>query len=127
MSSVLITKEPPFDCYSKVDHPLKGKYRPIGINRNNFVALTQLRPYAKKDRMALMWIAEGSNVFNAFVPFYANVTKTPDYLNHAGTVRRRKNSTGLIASSAPLPMPTMPARQVPLSATKRPLPPRLTP
>lgn len=36
--------------------------------------------------MALMWIAEGSNVFNAFVPFYANVTKTPDYLNHAGTV-----------------------------------------
>ena len=58
----------PFDCYSKVDHPLKGKYRPIGINRNNFVALTQLRPYAKKDRMALMWIAEGSNVFNAFVP-----------------------------------------------------------
>lgn len=76
----------PFDCYSKVDHPLKGKYRPIGINRNNFVALTQLRPYAKKDRMALMWIAEGSNVFNAFVPFYANVTKTPDYLNHAGTV-----------------------------------------
>ena len=31
----------------RVDHPLKGKYRPIGINRNNFVALTQLRPLQK--------------------------------------------------------------------------------
>lgn len=58
----------------------RGMYRAIGINRNNFVALTQLRPYMKKEIMAIEWIACGSNAFNEFVPFYANVTKTPDYL-----------------------------------------------
>ena len=50
------------------------------INRNNFVALIELRPNVPEEIMAVEWIAEGSNVFNAFVPFYANITKTPDYL-----------------------------------------------
>ena len=31
-------------------------------------------------RRAVEWIAEGCNVFNAFVPFYTNVDKTPEYL-----------------------------------------------
>ncbi len=57
-----------------------GKYRPIGINRNNFVAITQLRPYMPKDIMAIEWIAEGSNAFNTVVPFYSNVLATPEYL-----------------------------------------------
>lgn len=56
------------------------KYRPIGINRNNFVALTQLRPYVPAEIMGLEWIAEGSNAFNAFVPMYANVDRAPEYL-----------------------------------------------
>ena len=74
----------PFDPYGRHgDDAQRGKYRPIGINRNNFVALTQIRPYMPDDCSALQWIAMGSNVFNAFVPFYANVETTPDYL--AGT------------------------------------------
>ena len=70
----------PYDPYGKYGDPSeRGKYRPIGINRNNFLSLTQLRPYAPAARMAVEWVAMGSNVFNAFVPFYANVERTPDY------------------------------------------------
>ena len=70
----------PYDPYAKHgDASERGKYRPIGINRNNFLSLTQLRPYAPAACMAVEWVAMGSNVFNAFVPFYANVDRTPDY------------------------------------------------
>ena len=72
------TKYNPYS--TKGDDRYKGMYRSIGINRNNFVAITQLRPYMDKEIMALEWIAEGSNAFNELVPFYANVTKTPAYL-----------------------------------------------
>jgi dipeptidase len=74
----------PFDCYGRGSDAMKGRYRPIGINRNNFLALTQIRPYMPVEKRAVEWIAEGSNVFNAFVPFYANVTRTPSYLAEAG-------------------------------------------
>lgn len=70
-----------YNPYSRhADEKLRGMYRPIGINRNNFVAVTQLRPYLPQEIMAVEWIAEGSNAFNELVPFYANVNKTPAYL-----------------------------------------------
>lgn len=75
----------PFNPYEKYGDPSRrGKYRPIGINRNNFLSLTQLRPYKPEEIMALQWIAMSSNVFNAFVPFYANVEKTPEYFANTG-------------------------------------------
>ena len=55
-------------------------YRPIGINRNNHLAVLQLRPYEPLASRALEWVAYGSNVFNVLVPFYANITTTPGYL-----------------------------------------------
>lgn len=58
----------------------RGRYRPIGINRNTFVAITQLRPYVPEAIRAVEWLAMGSNAFNAAVPFYANVDTAPDYL-----------------------------------------------
>lgn len=73
----------PFDPYGKYGDPSeRGKYRPIGINRNNFLALTQLRPYADENCMALEWVAMGSNVFNAFLPLYTNVETVPEYLSN---------------------------------------------
>lgn len=71
----------PYDPYGrkmKVDQ--KGKYRTIGINRNNFLGLTQLRPYLPAEIAAVEWLAEGSNAFNAMVPFYGNINTTPEYL-----------------------------------------------
>ena len=65
---------------NKGDDRYKGMYRPIGINRNNFMAITQLRPYMPKEIMALEWISVASNAFNEAICFYANVTKTPTYI-----------------------------------------------
>ena len=70
----------PFDPYGRHGDGLaRNKYRSIGINRNNFLSLTQIREDLPEGLRALQWIAMGSNVFNAFVPFYANVDRTPDY------------------------------------------------
>jgi dipeptidase len=76
----------PYDCYGRNPAAAGERVRPIGINRNNFLALTQIRPYLPADRAALEWIAEGSNVFNAFVPFYTQVNRTPAYLAETGKV-----------------------------------------
>ncbi|MFM1541526.1 C69 family dipeptidase [Helcococcus ovis] len=76
-------QETPFDSYGKSDDKvLKGKYRPIGINRNNVMGLVQIRPYMPKAFQVIEWMSLGSNVFNAVVPFYANITKTPTYLSN---------------------------------------------
>lgn len=75
----------PYDPYGhKGDASLRGKYRPIGINRTNFLGLTQIRPYVPEDRRSLMWVAEGCNVFNVLTPYYTNVDKTPAYLAETG-------------------------------------------
>ena len=78
----------PFDPYAKHGDPARrGSYRPIGVNRNNVLVLTQLRPYMPEGFMAVEWIAMASNTFNEMVPQYANVNATPAYLDHAtGTV-----------------------------------------
>ena len=55
-------------------------YRPIGINRTNFVAALQIRPEKPAPTTGLNWIAYGAMPFNALVPFYANVRHTPEYL-----------------------------------------------
>lgn len=61
---------------------MRNQYRSIGINRTNFMALTQLRPYRPGEIMAIEWLSVGSNAFNAIVPFYANVNDTPEYLSN---------------------------------------------
>jgi dipeptidase len=69
----------PYDPYGKVARPEKGLYRPIGISRTAFLSIHQIRPYALKEMAAIEWLAYGSNVFNALVPFYANDEKVPSY------------------------------------------------
>lgn len=68
-----------FDPYTR-DKSSKNKYRPIGINRTNVLGLVQIRPYVKEEIKALQWMALASNVFNAMIPCYTNITKTPEYL-----------------------------------------------
>lgn len=70
-----------YDSYSKNIHSVKkGTLRPIGINRTNFLGLVQIRPYMPDELKCLQWLAIGSCVFNAIVPFYTNINRTPDYL-----------------------------------------------
>ena len=71
----------PYDPYAKSGDGLqKGKYRAIGINRNDFLALIQMRPGAPANCQAVQWLAFASNAFNTLVPFYAAVDETPEYL-----------------------------------------------
>ena len=78
----------PYDPYlSYGDKTSSGMYRSIGINRNDFMALMQLRQDVPEAYRAIEWIAYASNAFNTMVPFYANVERTPEYLaNTTGTV-----------------------------------------
>ena len=63
----------------------KAKYRPIGINRNDFVTLTHIRPYMPDEIKSLEWIAVGSCAFNSFIPQYARVDDSPKYLKDVTT------------------------------------------
>ena len=67
----------PYNIYA---HNSDKNYRPIGINRNNFVAITQIRKHVPAELKTVEWIAMGCNAFNGMTPFYANVTDTPAYL-----------------------------------------------
>ena len=72
----------PYDPYSECGDPsMRGAYRSIGVNRTDFLALLQLRPYVPQAVRAVEWLTFGSNVFNTFVPFYTNTEKVPVYLS----------------------------------------------
>ena len=76
----------PYDPYGSAGtEATRGRYRPIGINRNSQLAVLQLRPYVPAERAALQWVAYGSNAFNALVPLYANVSETPAYFKDTTT------------------------------------------
>ena len=72
----------PYDPYSECgDLSMRGAYRSIGVNRTDFLALLQLRPYVPESIRAVEWLTFASNVFNTFVPFYTNTEKVPAYLS----------------------------------------------
>ena len=72
-----------YDPYGSYGDPsMRGAYRSIGVNRTDFAAILQLRNDRPEDFMAVEWLSFGSNVFNASVPFYADVERTPQYLSN---------------------------------------------
>lgn len=74
------TKYDPYAAYGNKD--MIGAFRSIGINRNDFMALIQLRNDAPENARAIEWVAYASNAFNTMCPFYANIDETPEYLNN---------------------------------------------
>lgn len=73
----------PYDPYGAYgDKSEKGAFRSIGINRNDFLSVIQMRPDQPEDSGILEWVAFASNAFNVLVPFYAEVTTTPEYLSN---------------------------------------------
>lgn len=61
---------------------MRGAYRSIGINRNDFMSLIQINDNRPDDIKAIQWLAFASNAFNVMVPFYADIETTPDYLSN---------------------------------------------
>lgn len=73
----------PYDPYAAYgDKSMKGAFRSIGINRNDFLSVIQMRPDQPEDSAILEWVAFASNAFNVLVPFYVGVTTTPEYLSN---------------------------------------------
>ena len=79
------TEYDPYGAYG--DKKNSGAYRSIGINRNDFLSIIQMRPGYEKDNQAIEWVAFASNAFNVILPFYGDVLTTPEYLaNTTGEV-----------------------------------------
>lgn len=73
----------PYDPYASYgDSAMKGAFRAIGVNRNDFLSVIQMRPDFEKDNGTLQWLAFASNAFNVLVPFFADVDETPEYLSN---------------------------------------------
>ena len=75
-----------FDPYGTLgDDATRHLYRPIGINRQNHLAVMQIRPYRPQVNRAIQWLTYASNPFNALVPFFPNVNDTPAYVRDTTT------------------------------------------
>lgn len=75
----------PYDPYAAYgSEEWRGAFRSIGINRTDFMGMVQIRPYLPAACRSLIWLAFASNVFNAMVPLYANVTQVPGYFAETG-------------------------------------------
>ena len=73
----------PYNPYASYgDSSMKGAFRAIGVNRNDFLSVIQMRPDFEKDNGTLQWLAFASNAFNVLVPFFADVDETPEYLSN---------------------------------------------
>lgn len=73
----------PYDPYAGYgESNMRGAYRSIGINRNDFMSLIQINDNRPDDIKAIQWLAFASNAFNVMVPFYADIKTTPDYLSN---------------------------------------------
>lgn len=73
----------PYDPYRAYGNKsMAGAYRSIGINRNDFLSVIQMRPGYKDGCGTIQWIAFASNAFNAMVPLYADVDDTPAYFSN---------------------------------------------
>lgn len=70
----------PYAGYGKSN--MRGAYRSIGINRNDFMSLIQINDNRPDDIKAIQWLSFASNAFNVMVPFYADIETTPDYLSN---------------------------------------------
>lgn len=73
----------PYDPYLPYgDKSMAGAYRSIGINRNDFLSIIQMRPDHAEDCRTIEWVAYGSNAFNVVAPFYTDVDQVPEYLGN---------------------------------------------
>ena len=56
-----------------------GAFRTIGINRTSQTAILQLRPNQPQETTGIQWLSYGSMPYNTAVPFFTQVSTTPDY------------------------------------------------
>ncbi|HEY0221270.1 C69 family dipeptidase [Lactovum miscens] len=68
-----------FDPYSKLNTEAeRHAIRPIGLNRNMNVHILEIRNDVDEQLAGVHWVGFGANTFNFIVPFYSQVTDTPE-------------------------------------------------
>ena len=77
----------PYDPYGSYgEKSMKGAFRSIGVNRNDFLSVIEMRPeqadITENTGSIIQWVAFASNVFNVLVPFYGEVETTPEYVSN---------------------------------------------
>ena len=73
-------QDSPYDPYgAEGDHHSRRAFRTIGINRTSQTAILQLRPNQPQETTGIQWICYGSMPFNTAVPFFTQISTTPDY------------------------------------------------
>lgn len=70
----------PYDPYDKRE-AMAGKYRSIGVPNSDVCGIMQIRGYLPEAVRGIEWFSMGGSGFTACFPFYANVSKLPDYLS----------------------------------------------
>ncbi len=73
------TEYDPYGTYGPEEN--RGRYRSIGINRTDVLAMMQIRPYRPESSRTVEWVCFGSNAFNAWIPLYTNIVEVPAYLS----------------------------------------------
>lgn len=77
----------PYDPYGSYgEKSMKGAFRSIGVNRNDFLSVIEMRPeqadITENTGSIIQWVAFASNAFNVLVPFYGEVETTPEYVSN---------------------------------------------
>ena len=70
-----------YDPYGWSNSTMKGRYRPIGINRTGVTSICQIRSGVPEAIKGIEWICYGSTTFSCWVPLYVNVDSIPNYLS----------------------------------------------
>lgn len=75
-----------FDCYENGNSLAnKRKFRTIGINRTSQTAILQARPNKNEKSACIQWVTYSSMPFATIMPFFTQVSKTPEYYANTTT------------------------------------------
>ncbi|XIF20056.1 MAG: C69 family dipeptidase [Acetilactobacillus jinshanensis] len=77
-------QQTPYDPFTHANEYQKQTFRSIALDRNQISHILQIRNGVSPKYAALEWIAMGFFAYSPYVPFYANITKTPANYATAG-------------------------------------------
>ncbi|MFX3618883.1 MAG: C69 family dipeptidase [Sporolactobacillus sp.] len=98
-------QETPYDAFGRGTEEQKHIFRPIGIDRNQEFHILQIRNDVPAEYAAIHWLAFGVNLYNAQVPFYANVLDTPENYKNTTNIADMNNVYWLNKTIAALAEP----------------------
>lgn len=81
------TKYDPFGTFASGTDKEQRQFRSIAMDRNQASSILQIRNDVDDNHAAIQWLAMGFFAYSPYVPFYTNVTDTPeDYKNTTNEV-----------------------------------------